>query len=91
MNLSHAVSVLCYVWYSKLDHKKSERLLQPNLKIKLRSEINRLTELLPSKDHTRKGIEETLFRVIMRGLPKDDEIHRLIGVIKDSADSFEKY
>jgi hypothetical protein len=60
------------------------------LKLKLRSEIIRLTGLLPSKDHTRKGIEETLFRVIMRGLPKDDEIHRLIGVIKDSADSFEK-
>ncbi len=90
MNLSHAVSVLCYVWYNNLDHIKSERLLEPNLKIKLRSEINRLTKLLPSKDHTRKGIEETLFRVIMRGLPKDDEIHRLIGVIKDSADSFEK-
>jgi TrmH family RNA methyltransferase len=89
MNLSHAVSVICYVWYSNLDHKKTERLLHPDLKMKLRNEINRLTELLPSKDHTRKGIEETLFRVIMRGLPKDDEIHRLIGIIKDSADSFE--
>jgi hypothetical protein len=25
----------------------------------------------------------------MRGLPKDDEIHRLIGIISEAADSFE--
>ena len=44
---------------------------------------------MPTKDHKRKGIEETLLRVILRGLPKDDEIHRIIGVISESADSFE--
>ena len=44
---------------------------------------------MPAKEHKRKGIEETLVRVIMRGLPKDDEIHRLLGVISEAADSFE--
>ena len=44
---------------------------------------------MPTKEHKRKGIEETLFRVIMRGLPKDDEMHRLLGVISDAANSFE--
>ena len=45
---------------------------------------------MPAKEHRRKGIEETLARVILRGLPKDDEIHRLLGVISEAADSFEK-
>jgi len=31
-----------------------------------------------------------LIRVVMRGLPKDDEMHRLIGVISEAADSFEE-
>ena len=90
MNLSHAVSVICYVWHRTLDHDISDRLLLPELRTQLKHEINRLVKLMPAKNHSRKGIEETLFRVIMRGLPKDDEIHRLLGVIKESADSFEK-
>ena len=65
------------------------RLLDPNLRDKLRIEVRRLVEAMPTKDHKRKGIEETLLRVILRGLPKDDEIHRIIGVISESADSFE--
>ena len=48
-----------------------------------------MTQNIPAKEHRRKGIEETLVRVIMRGLPKDDEIHRLLGVISQAADSFE--
>ena len=51
--------------------------------------IARLTQNMPAKEHRRKGIEETLVRVILRGLPKDDEIHRLLGVISEAADSFE--
>jgi hypothetical protein len=36
------------------------------------------------------GVEEALTRVIMRGLPKDDEVHRILDVISKSADVFEK-
>jgi hypothetical protein len=65
-------------------------LLDPNLRRQLRSEISDLVRLLPTKEHKRQGIEETLNRVIMRGLPKDDEIHRIIGVISMSKKSFSK-
>lgn len=94
LNLSHAVSIICYAWYANLSISKSdgagkERLLDPQLRVKLRSEIFRLSSSIPIKEHKRPGIEETLNRVIMRGLPKDDEIHRIISVIKEAADSFE--
>ena len=36
---------------------------------------------MPTKDHKRKGIEDTLLRVLFRGLPKDDEIHRILGIL----------
>ena len=65
-------------------------MLDSNLRDKLRSEVSRLVDNLPTKDHKRKGIEETLLRVIMRGLPKDDEIHRILGVLTEAADSFER-
>lgn len=93
LNLSHAVSIICFSWYvnsnSISPSGTGNRLLDPSLRNVLRSEVSRLVESMPAKDHKRKGIEETLVRVIMRGLPKDDEIHRLIGVISQAADSFE--
>jgi TrmH family RNA methyltransferase len=95
LNLSHAVSIICYTWYvsiSGLQSRESEqfRLLNPDLRERLRSEISRLSNSIPTKEHKRGGIEETLNRVIMRGLPKDDEIHRLLSVISEAADSFER-
>ena len=95
LNLSHAVSIICYNWYMNSDSISptgtGNRLLDPDLRTVLRSEVSRLVESMPAKDHKRKGIEETLVRVIMRGLPKDDEIHRLLGVISEAADAFESY
>ena len=61
--------------------------MDPELKRQLRTEISELVKSLPTKDHKRGGIEETLNRVILRGLPKDDEIHRIIGVINMSKNS----
>jgi TrmH family RNA methyltransferase len=90
MNLSHAVAVICYAWSKNSKGNTSERLLSSDLRKQLRVEITKLAKVMPAKDHSRKGIEETLFRVIMRGLPKDDEIHRLLGVIKEASESFEK-
>ena len=95
LNLSHAVSIICFNWYVNSDNipptGTGNRLLDPDLRNVLRSEVSRLVESMPAKDHKRKGIEETLVRVIMRGLPKDDEIHRLLGVISEAADAFESY
>ncbi len=93
LNLSHAVTVLCFSWFVSSERSTpfgaEDRLLNPELRMRLREEITRLTQNMPAKEHRRKGIEETLVRVIMRGLPKDDEIHRLLGVISEAADSFE--
>ena len=95
LNLSHAVSIICYTWYanitsSEMRESEQQRLLNPLLRDRLRSEISRLSNSMPTKEHKRTGIEETLNRVIMRGLPKDDEIHRIISVISEAADSFER-
>ena len=94
LNLSHAVSIICFSWYVNSDTPKPSgtggRLLDPELRRKLRSEVGRMIESMPTKEHKRKGIEETLLRVIFRGLPKNDEIHRIIGVLSEAANSFER-
>ena len=93
LNLSHAVTVVCFSWFVSSDDSTPPgaggRLLDPELRLRLREEIARLSQNIPAKEHRRKGIEETLIRVIMRGLPKDDEIHRLLGVLSKAANSFE--
>lgn len=94
LNLSHAVTVICFSWFVNSQSGKpsgaGERLLDPSLRDRLREEVKRLAKSIPTKEHKRKGIEETLLRVIMRGLPKDDEIHRIIGIISESANSFDR-
>jgi len=93
LNLSHAVGIICYSWFinsiDEMPKGAGERLLDPDLRKKLRLEISRLAQAIPTKDHKRQGIEETLTRVIMRGLPKDDEVHRILDVISKSAEIFE--
>ena len=95
MNLSHAVSVICYAWYRNnspsSDDSLNEKLLSSELKNVLRKEITRLSELIPTIEFRRSGIDETLQRVILRGLPKDDEIHRLLCVIQTTNLAFEYF
>ena len=94
LNLSHAVTVLCFSWFTGVSHNSvpgsDGRILDPELRRILREEVTRLAQLIPTKDHKRQGMEETLVRVIMRGLPKDDEIHRILGILSAAADSFEE-
>tara|TARA_B100000579_G_scaffold405199_1_gene390694 strand:- start:207 stop:962 length:756 start_codon:yes stop_codon:yes gene_type:complete len=93
LNLSHAVSVICYSWYVNTETSEPSgtggRLLDPELRNRLRMEVGRLVKSMPTKEHKRKGIEETLLRVIMRGLPKNDEVHRIMGVLSKAANLFE--
>ena len=95
MNLSHAVTIICYAWYrsnsSGTEISKDANLLSPDLKNVLRQEITMLSEIIPTIDFRRSGIEETLHRVIMRGLPKDDEIHRLLGVLHTTNIAFKYF
>ena len=94
LNLSHAVTVLCFSWFTGVSDNSvpgtDGRILDPELRRMLREEVTRLVQLIPTKDHKRQGREETLVRVIMRGLPKDDEIHRILGILSAAADSFEE-
>ena len=75
LNLSHAVTVLCYTWFTSISVDvvpgTDGRILDPELRRILREEATRLVQLIPTKDHKRQGMDETLVRVIMRGLPKD--------------------
>ena len=94
LNLSHAVTVLCFSWFTGVSDNSVSgaegRILDPELRRILREEVTRLVQLIPTNDHKRQGMDETLVRVIMRGLPKDDEIHRVLGILSASADSFEE-
>jgi hypothetical protein len=45
--------------------------------------------VVPVPENKRNGIEETLTRVILRGMPKDDEISRILGVINKATQAFE--
>ena len=94
MNLSHAVTIICFSWYRHKysdDDIANEKLLSPEFKNVLRKEINRLSENIPTIDFRRNGIEGTLHRVIMRGLPKEDEIHRLLGVLNTANIAFDYF
>jgi len=94
LNLSHAVTILCFSWFTGVSNSSipgtEGRMLDSDLRRRLREEATRLVQSMPTKEHKRQGMEETLIRVIMRGLPKDDEIHRILGILSASADSFEK-
>jgi tRNA C32,U32 (ribose-2'-O)-methylase TrmJ len=94
LNLSHAVSILCFSWFTGVSDSTipgtEGRMLDAELRRRLREEVNRLVQSIPTKEHKRQGMDETLVRVIMRGLPKDDEIHRILGILSAAADSFER-
>ena len=93
MNLSHAVSIICYEWYSQMessDHITGNRRLDPMLRSRFRDEVRRLVSNIPLQDHKKKSIEDTINRIVMRGLPKDEEISRILSVVTASADSFDR-
>ena len=68
MNLSHAVTIICYAWYKSRDSETKTSsdniLLSPELKNVLRREIAKLSESIPTIDFRRSGIEETLHRAV---------------------------
>ena len=93
MNLSHAVAVICYSWFINSETNgtfEGSRILSPGLRKRFREEVGRLSQIVPTQNHRRKSIEDTLIRVIMRGLPKEEEITRILSVITSAADAFEE-
>ncbi len=91
MNLSHAVSVICYEWYTQMESSvqlTGDRRLDPKLKARFRQEVARLVSNIPLQEHKKRSIEDTMNRIVLRGLPKDEEISRILALITASADSF---
>ncbi|MBO57630.1 MAG: hypothetical protein CMA77_01370 [Euryarchaeota archaeon] len=99
LNLSHAVSLMLYEMHKQLCHSEmgnqeglprtiqTNRLLDPELRRMINQVSDELAEIVNVQEHKRQGIAETLKRVIMRGLPLDDEAHRILGVLKQSRDA----
>jgi len=70
LNLSHAVAIILYEWYKAVDSEPvTDSLLSPGVRARLKEEISRLAQTMPTPEHRRQGIEETLSRVMLRGLP----------------------
>ena len=91
LNLSHAVAIILYEWYKAVDSESvTDSLLSPGVRARLKEEISRLAQTMPAPEHRRQGIEETLSRVMLRGLPSDDEAQRILGVISTAANAFEQ-
>ena len=76
LNLSHAVTLVCSSWFVNEISNASR-------------DVSRLAQAVPVPENKRNGIEETLTRVILRGMPKDDEISRILGVINKATQAFE--
>lgn len=99
LNLSHAVTILLYEMHRALLSEevgqqdglprtvKEERLLDPELRRMVHMVSDQLAQVVHVQEHKRPGIAETLKRVIMRGMPLDDEAHRILGVMTEARDS----
>ncbi len=102
MNLSHAVTVILYEMHRELVKTelgkqealprtfKEKRFLDPELRRKIHEVCDQLSESVSVQEHKRQGISETLKRVVMRGMPMDDEAHRILGVLTQSRDALNK-
>jgi len=99
LNLSHAVSLILYEMHKALCDVElgnqeglpkttfANRLLDPELRRMIHEVSDDLSQKVNVQEHKRAGIAETLKRVIMRGMPLDDEAHRILGVMKQSRDA----
>ena len=91
LNLSHAVAIFLYEWYKAADSESGTvSLLSPEVRTRLKEEISRLAQTMPTPEHRRQGLEETRSRGRRRGRPSEDEAQRILGVISTAANAFEQ-
>jgi TrmH family RNA methyltransferase len=92
LNLSHTVAIVCYEWFQKLlanvgNHRAlpktvhTERLLNPELKREIRRRSQEIADASSKREDQKQSTADTLSRVILRGMPTDDEAHRLLGIL----------
>ncbi|CAI8329811.1 MAG: putative tRNA/rRNA methyltransferase [Marine Group II euryarchaeote MED-G33] len=92
LNLSHTVAIVCYEWFQTLLPKvgndralpktvHTERILNPDLKRQIRRRAQEIADASSKRDDQKAITADTLSRVILRGMPTDDEAHSLLGIL----------
>jgi len=92
LNLSHTVAIVCYEWFQTLLPKvgndralpktvHTERILNPDLKRQIRRRAKEIADASSKRDDQKAITADTLSRVILRGMPTDDEAHSLLGIL----------
>jgi TrmH family RNA methyltransferase len=92
LNLSHTVAIVCYEWFQTLLPKvgndralpktvHTERILNPDLKRQIRRRAKEIADSSSKRDDQKAITADTLSRVILRGMPTDDEAHSLLGIL----------
>ncbi|MDP6900219.1 MAG: TrmJ/YjtD family RNA methyltransferase [Candidatus Thalassarchaeaceae archaeon] len=95
LNLSHTVAIVCYEWFQTLLPKvgndralpktvHTERLLNPELKREIRRRSEEIANASDKREDQKISAADTLSRVILRGMPTDDEAHRLLGLLDEA-------
>ena len=59
----------------------TQRLLDPNLKREIRRRSEQIASIAAKREDQVQAAADTLSRVILRGMPTDDEAHRLLGLL----------
>ncbi|MDP6906694.1 MAG: RNA methyltransferase [Candidatus Thalassarchaeaceae archaeon] len=101
LNLSHTVSIVCYEWFQTLLPKvgkedalpktvHSKRILNPELKREIRRRATEIANASSRRDDQKKSTADTLSRVILRGMPTDDEAHSLLGLLDAATKAMEE-
>tara|TARA_X000001036_G_scaffold144949_1_gene137833 strand:+ start:254 stop:1033 length:780 start_codon:yes stop_codon:yes gene_type:complete len=92
LNLSHTVAIVCYEWFQTLLPKVGndralpktvhpERILNPDLKRQIRRRAKEIADASSKRDDQKTITADTLSRVILRGMPTNDEAHSLLGIL----------
>lgn len=92
LNLSHTVAIVCYEWFQtllpKVGREKAlprsvhpKRLLNPELKKQIIRRAEEIAAGSAKRDDQKASASATLSRVILRGMPTDDEAHQLLGLL----------
>ena len=100
LNLSHTVAIVCYEWFQTLLPKvgrdkalpktvHTERLLNPDLKREIRRRAEELAGATAKREDQKISAADTLSRVILRGMPTDDEAHRLLGLLSAASEAMQ--
>ena len=96
LNLSHTVAIVCYEWFQtllpKVGHDRAlpktvhtERLLDPELKREIRRRAEEIANASTKREDQKASAADTLTRIILRGMPTDDEAHSLLGLLDEAS------